>query len=261
VESQIAKMADRYLIGETSAPAGVRVPESLQKKIERNAGLLKKKVEALDAAKKLNKVRRHELKIRATKYEKQYQTAEKKLIALRRQAKATGNFFVEPEAKMMLVTRITGINKMAPKPRKILKLLRLDQLHKTVFVKCTKPMMNMLKCVQPFVMCGFPNLKTTKQLLLKKGFGKVQGSRIPLDNNQVISDNLGKFGIHGMDDLIHEIFTVGPNFKVANNFLWPFKLSSPNGGYVLKKHGYHEPKGGDWGNREEMINEIVRRMM
>ncbi|KAF8374743.1 hypothetical protein PRIPAC_81172 [Pristionchus pacificus] len=29
------------------------------------------------------------------------------------------------------------------------------------------------------------------------------------------------------EDLVHEIFSVGPNFKKANNFLWPFKLSNP----------------------------------
>jgi hypothetical protein len=38
-------MAERYLIGETAAPAGVAVPESLKKKVERNQALLKKKVE------------------------------------------------------------------------------------------------------------------------------------------------------------------------------------------------------------------------
>lgn len=26
---------------------------------------------------------------------------------------------------------------------------------------------------------------------------------------------------------MHEIFTVGPNFKAVTNFLWPFKLSAP----------------------------------
>lgn len=29
-----------------------------------------------------------------------------------------------------------------------------------------------------------------------------------------------------MEDIIHEIFTVGPNFKEVNNFLWPFKLNN-----------------------------------
>merc|ERR1712085_125690 len=158
-----------------------------------------------------------------------YKSDAAQLVRMRRQAKQSGNFFVEPEAKMMLVVRISGINKMAPKPKKILKLLRLDQLHKAVFVKCTKPMLNMIKCIMPYIVCGYPNLKT--------------------------------YGIHGVDDLIHEIYKVGPAFKQANSFLWAFKLSSPNGGWVQKKHGFHEPKGGDWGNREEMINELVRRMM
>jgi len=237
------------------------VPESLKKKITRNSALLQKKTEALAALKKANRVKRVEGLKRASKYDKEYRMEKEYLIRMRRQAKATGNFFVEPEAKMMMVIRITGINKMAPKPRKILKLLRLDQLHKAVFIKCTKPVLNMLKCVMPYVVCGYPNLKTIKHLILKKGYGRVNRERIPLNSNDTISEVLGSKGVHTVDDLIHEIYSVGPHFKEANNFLWAFKLSSPNGGWVLKKHGFQEPKGGDWGNREELINELVRRMM
>lgn len=39
------------------------------------------------------------------------------------------------------------------------------------------------------------------------------------------SQSLGKYGITCIEDLIHEIYTVGPAFKQASNFLWPFKLS------------------------------------
>jgi len=254
-------MAERFMVGEVKAPQGVFVPESLTKKVTRNAALLKQKTEALAKIKAANKVKRHDLKIRAMKYEKKYKSDERRLVGMRRQAKASGNFFVEPEPKMMMVIRITGINKMAPKPRKIFKLLRLDQLHKAVFIKCTKPMLNMLKCIMPYVVCGYPNLKTVKQLVLKKGYARVNKQRVPLSDNDMVSAALGKYGIHGVDDLIHEIYTVGPNFKWANRFLWAFKLSAPNGGWVLKKHGFQEPKGGDWGNREELINDIARRMM
>jgi len=254
-------MAERFLVGEIKEPQGVCVPESLKKKITRNSALLQKKTEALAALKKANRVKRVEGLKRASKYDKEYRMEKEYLIRMRRQAKATGNFFVEPEAKMMMVIRITGINKMAPKPRKILKLLRLDQLHKAVFIKCTKPVLNMLKCVMPYVVCGYPNLKTIKHLILKKGYGRVNRERIPLNSNDTISEVLGSKGVHTVDDLIHEIYSVGPHFKEANNFLWAFKLSSPNGGWVLKKHGFQEPKGGDWGNREELINELVRRMM
>jgi len=254
-------MAERYLVKEVNAPQGVAVPESLKKKLERNQALLKKKTEAIHEIKKKNKTVRKELLKRARTYERNYKNETSRLVRLRRTAKESGNYFVEPEAKMMFVIRISGINKKAPKPRKILKLLRLDQLNKGVFVKCTRPMLNMLKPIMPYIMCGYPNMKTTRNLILKKGFGKVNGERIPLTDNRIISENLGKYGIHGMDDLINEIYNVGPNFKRAQNFLWPFKLSSPNGGFVLKKHGFQEPKGGDWGNREELINEMVRRMM
>jgi large subunit ribosomal protein L7e len=69
---------------------------------------------------------------------------------------------------------------------------------------------------------------------------------------------LGKHGIICIEDLIHEILTVGPHFREANNFLWPFKLKAPLGG--LKKKRNHYVEGGDAGNREDKINELIRRM-
>ena len=63
------------------------------------------------------------------------------------------------------------------------------------------------------------------------------------------------------EDIIHELYTVGPNFKQVANFLWPFKLSAPRGGFKgPKRHGYCEIRGGEWGNREELINELIARM-
>lgn len=55
---------------------------------------------------------------------------------------------------------------------------------------------------------------------------QVDKSRIPLINNGIIEQALGKHNIICIEDLIHEIYTVGPAFKQASNFLWPFKLSS-----------------------------------
>lgn len=61
------------------------------------------------------------------------------------------------------------------------------------------------------------------------------------------------------EDLIHEVYTVGPHFKEANNFLWPFKLNSPKKGFEAKRHPYQN--GGAFGNREDQINELVKRML
>ena len=61
--------------------------------------------------------------------------------------------------------------------------------------------------------CSEPNLKSVRELIYKRGYGKVNKQRIPLDNNAVIEAALGKHDILSVEDLVHEIFTVGPNFK------------------------------------------------
>ena len=82
----------------------------------------------------------------------------------------------------------------------------------------------MLKIVEPYITYGYPSLKTVRELVYKRGYGKIDKQRIALTDNQLIEDNLGKYGIVCMEDLIHELITCGPNFKQASNWLWPFKL-------------------------------------
>ena len=53
--------------------------------------------------------------------------------------------------------------------------------------------------------------------------------------------------------------TVGPNFKYAANFLWPFKLNTPTGGWRKKTN--HFVEGGDFGNREDKINDLLKKMI
>ena len=109
-----------------------------------------------------------------------------------------------------------------------------------------------------FSPCSYPNLKSVKELVYKRGYGKVSHARIPLADNATIEGALGAHGIVCIEDLIHEIFTVGAHFKEANNFLWPFKLSSPLGG--MSNKGTHFIEGGDAGNRDEKINALIRQM-
>jgi len=253
-------MAERYAITKATVAEGAVVPEMVKVKLESNAALAEEKRKATAAKKKERADQRHNLKMRTLKYDKEYAQQTRKLVSLRRQAKEAGNFFMEPDPKMIFCIRIVGIIKLSPKPRKVLQLLRLRQLHNGVFLKLNKPILNMLKLVDPYVTYGYPSLKTIRELIYKRGFGKVNKCRVPLSDNQIIADHLGEYGLYGMEDIVHEIFTAGPHFKQASNFLWPFKLSSPKGGFKKKRHGYNEIKGGDWGNREEMINEFISRM-
>jgi large subunit ribosomal protein L7e len=233
-------------------------PESLLKKRKTaDANKAKRQQQSVDR-KKRNKSLRKEAFKRAEKYVREYRSQERALIRSKRQAKNNNNFFIAPESKIIFAIRIRGINAMDPKTRKILQLLRLRQVHNGVFVKVNAASLNMLRLVEGYITYGVPNRKTVQDLIYKRGFGKVTHQRIPLSNNQVIRQELGKFGIVCIEDLIHEIYTVGPHFKEVNNFLWPFKLSSPLGGYKYK--GSHFTEGGDYGNREELINNLVRSM-
>lgn len=80
------------------------------------------------------------------------------------------------------------------------------------------------------ILCSEPNLKTVRELIYKRGYGKVNRQRIPLDNNAVIEAALGQHDIISVEDLVHEIFTVGPNFKqVSTAFIWEAYFSTVPG--------------------------------
>mmetsp|Transcript_43112 Transcript_43112/g.57032 ORF Transcript_43112/g.57032 Transcript_43112/m.57032 type:complete len:240 (+) Transcript_43112:26-745(+) len=235
------------------------VPESYLKKTKAREERAAKAAAHAIVAKKKNRVKRNEYFRRAEKYVRQYRKEELSLIRMRRQARSAGNFFLEPEAKVAVVVRIRGIMGVSPKVRKILQLLRLRQIHNCVFVKLNAATHQMLNLVTPYIAYGYPNLKTVRELVYKRGFGKVSKQRIPLTDNAIIEKALGSKDIICVEDLIREIFTCGPAFKEANNFLWPFKLSSALGGFSQKKLHFNE--GGEAGNRQDKINALVQKML
>lgn len=78
-------------------------------------------------------------------------------------------------------------------------------------------------------------------------------------NLMIFVNFLGKYDVICAEDMIHQIWTVGKYFKQVTNFLWPFKLSNPVGGFVKKAN--HFVEGGDYGNREDQINKLLERMI
>lgn len=246
----------------TSAPVGVvksKVPETVLKKRKAYKVDHEKKAAMKVRRTKLQRRKRVLIFKRAELYVREYRKLELEKERLRQLAKRQNKLYVDAEPKLAFVIRIKGINKIPPKPRKVLQLLRLLQINNGVFVRLTKATTEMLKLVDPYVTYGEPSLRTVRELIYKRGFGKVRGQRVPLSDNMIIEKALGKYDILCMEDLIHEIYTVGKRFKHANNFLWPFKLSSPTGGFRKRKFK-HFIEGGDTGNREHFINNLVRQM-
>ncbi|CCE63381.1 hypothetical protein TPHA_0E02910 [Tetrapisispora phaffii CBS 4417] len=238
----------------------VLTPESQLKKSKANQKTAEEVKAERVARKAANKEKRAVILQRNAAYQKEYETAERAVIEAKREAKATGSYYVEAQQKVVFVIRIKGINKIPPKPRKVFQLLRLNQINSATFVKVTKATAELLKLIEPYVAYGYPSYSTVRQLVYKRGYGKINKQRIPLSDNSIVEANLGKYGILSVDDLIHEILTVGPHFKQVNNFLWPFKLSNPSGGWGVTRKFKHFIQGGSFGNREEYINQLVKAM-
>uniref|UniRef100_A0A2I3GLY8 Ribosomal protein L30 ferredoxin-like fold domain-containing protein n=1 Tax=Nomascus leucogenys TaxID=61853 RepID=A0A2I3GLY8_NOMLE len=200
------------------------VPETLKKK-QRNFTELKIKRLRKKFAQNMRKL----VYEKAKHYHKEYRQMYRTEIRMARMARKAGNFCVPAEPKLAFVIRTRGING-------VLHLLRLCQIFNGTFVKLNKASINMLRIVEPYITWGNPNLKSVNELIYKRGYGKIN-KQIALTDNVLIALSLGKYGIICMEDLIHDIYTVGKRFKEANNFLWSFKLFSPQG-RMKKNHPF-----------------------
>ncbi|CAI8606642.1 unnamed protein product [Vicia faba] len=70
-----------------------------------------------------------------------------------------------------------------------------------------------------------------------------------LTGNHLIEQELRKFGI------VHQIENVGSHFKEVVMFMWPFELNKPADGL---KNRFKD--GGDSGDCEDLINELINKM-
>eukprot|EP00978_Attheya_sp_CCMP212_P011464 scaffold28281_cov53-Attheya_sp.AAC.4 len=203
----------------------MKAPESVLKKQATQAKIAEAATKAAKAAKNKKSTDKKKFIERAEKYAAEYAAAEKEAA------------------------------------KKVMQLFRLRQIHNATFVRLNEATIRMLRLIEPYVTYGYPTRATVEKLLYKRGFGKVNKQRTPIAENSVIETVLGKMDICCAADLVHEIITVGPNFKQANNFLWPFKLSSPVGGFSSKTKLLHFLEGGEAGARGEEINKLVKKML
>uniref|UniRef100_A0A8D0GS77 Ribosomal protein L7 like 1 n=1 Tax=Sphenodon punctatus TaxID=8508 RepID=A0A8D0GS77_SPHPU len=177
-------------------------------------------------------------------------------VRLRRMEQKPGRMVLPQGHKLAFVVRIAEIKGISPRVRRVIEMLRLRKIFSGTFVKLTPLSLKMLYTVEPYVAWGYPNLKSIRELILKRGHAKIGKKKFPLTDNALIEEHLGKFGVICLEDLIHEIYSVGKHFQQISNFLMPFHLSVARHA-ARNKVGFHKEIG-DTGFRSEGINQLIR---
>ncbi|GCB84642.1 hypothetical protein scyTo_0025264 [Scyliorhinus torazame] len=145
------------------------VPESLLKKQQAFALMKAKRDKRLLVEEKMNRLKRKLIYKRAECYHKEYKQMYRCEIRLARMVHKANNYYVPAEPRLAFVICIRDVNGVSPK---VLRLLQLRQIFNGVFVKLNKASINMLRIAEPYIAWGYPNLKSFRELIYKRGFGK-----------------------------------------------------------------------------------------
>lgn len=152
--------------------------------------------------------------------------------------------------QLLLVVRVRGptaVN-IPHKAYKVLQILRLEHLNRGVFFKLTTQTFELLRIVAPYVVIGQPSLSCVRSLVQKRGRVTWQKQDVLLNDNTIVEEALGEHGIICIEDIVHEIASLGPAFKQCCFFLKPFQLSRQVSGFGalqrLKKLELREQEGG-----------------
>lgn len=149
----------------------------------------------------------------------------------------------------------------APEIKTALRGLGLNKKYDAVFVKLDESGITKLKPLDAYIAYGYVSKKSVEELVHRRAFVFNEGMKTALRDNVMVENRLGKKGMICLDDMSHEIFTIGNEYEAAKNLLCPFKLSAPVGGYekkVLKKFDEVESKAGFLGtDMEDFLAKIL----
>lgn len=166
----------------------------------------------------------------------------------------------EEKQKLLIAFRHRAHRIASPATVKILKSMRLGQLHNAVFLRNDTESAALLKLVEPYVTWGYPDINTVRNVVFKHGFFKVDNKRTALTSNKLIEEQLGECGIICIEDIIHEIYTATDNFNAIKKVMVPFQLKAPKDGWK-RKTGLSFKRGGEYGHRHFEINELIEKCL
>ncbi|XP_067624275.1 uncharacterized protein RpL7-like [Eurosta solidaginis] len=160
--------------------------------------------------------------------------------------------------KLLLVMRHAGKKIFDETTNKIFQTLHMTHRHHAVFLRNDKETQILLKVIEPFIIYGYPSISVIRELIFKRGFARINYQKTPIQSNTLVEEHLGEKGVICLEDIIHEIYTVGPNFDAVREFLCSFLLKAPRDGFK-NKVSVPFKRGGEYGDRGDGINDLIMR--
>jgi large subunit ribosomal protein L7e len=118
-----------------------------------------------------------------------------------------------------------------------------------------------LKPLDAYVAYGYISNNSVVELVHRRAYTVLEGVRKPLSDNITVEKALGDKDILCLNDLTHEIYSVGPHFEESLKVICPFKLACPVGNYekkILNINDKVEERGGFLADgMEDFINKIL----
>jgi len=140
----------------------------------------------------------------------------------------------------------------------VLKRLGLVKKYDATFIRLDEQGIASLKPIDAYVAYGYISNKSVEELVHRRAHSLATGTKKPLTDNLTVEKKLGDKGILCLNDLSHEVFTVGEHFDAAVKLMCVFQLSAPIGSYekkILQAHDAVEEKGGFLGDEMEAFLE------
>ncbi|XP_043820118.1 60S ribosomal protein L7-like 1 [Dromiciops gliroides] len=166
-----------------------------------------------------------------------------------------GCFVLKDTHRLAFVVRMERINGVSSLVTKTIQELHLKKMCSGVLVQMTPASLKKLRTIEPYVAWGYPNLKSVRELILNRGQTWINNKKVSLTDNTLIEECLGKFGIIYLEDIIHEICSVGEHFSQVSRFLCPFPLSVAC--HAAKNKVGFVKEMGKPGYRGESINKLI----
>ena len=87
----------------------------------------------------------------------------------------------------------------------------------------------------------------------------MNNERVQIKSNEMIEKQIGG-DILCFEDIINEVMNVGKQFNQIKEFIYPFKLTTPEG-LLMSRLRKPIGKDGHWGYRGEEINDYIEAMI